>query len=142
LKVIKNKSFLGSGWSFPPTFSRLNNSVEMVCNEKDIQESLKILFATTLGTRIMLPTYGSDLIPQVFKSVTSAYKTMLVDYVRTAIINWETRIDIDSVSIEEDENIDGLLKILIDFTIRQTNSRGNLVYPFYIGEGTLNQDSG
>jgi len=138
----KESSFLGTGWSFPPTFSRVNNSVEMVSDEQDIQESLKILFATALGERIMLPTFGADLWPQVFKNVTTAFKTMLVDYVYTAIIDWETRIDVDDIHIAEDENVDGLLMILVNYTIRQTNSRGNLVYPFYIGEGTLTQEPG
>jgi len=139
---MKNKesSFLGTGWSFPPTFSRIDNSVEMVSDEQDIQESLKILLATALGERIMLPTFGADLWPQVFKNVTTAFKCMLVDYVYTAIINWEMRIDVDDIRIDKDDNVEGLLMILVNYTIRQTNSRGNLVYPFYIGEGTLPQE--
>lgn len=136
----KESAFLGTGWSFPPTFSRVNNSVEMVSDERDINESLRILFSTALGARIMLPTYGADLWSQVFKSVTTAFKSILVDYVYTAIINWEMRIDVVNVTVTEDDKVDGLLMILVNYTIRQTNSRGNLVYPFYIGEGTLPQE--
>lgn len=136
----KESAFIGTGWSFPPTFSRANSSVVMVSNDQDIQESLKVLFSTALGERIMLPTYGADLWSQVFKSVTTAYKSQLADYVYTAIVNWEARIDVDDVQITEDDNVDGLLMILVSYTIRQTNSRSNLVYPFYIGEGTLPQE--
>ena len=31
---------------------------------------------------------------------------------------------------------DGALHILVDYTIRTTNSRSNMVYPFYLKEGT------
>ncbi|WP_444997453.1 GPW/gp25 family protein [Aliikangiella sp. IMCC44359] len=134
-------SFIGTGWSFPPTFSRADNSVVMVNGETDIHESLKVLFQTGLGTRIMLPTYGSDLWPQVFKSLTTTFKTILIDYIRTAIINWETRIDVEEISIQQQDASVGYLTISLNYVIRQTNSRGNLVYPFYIGEGTIPQES-
>jgi phage baseplate assembly protein W len=130
-------NFIGRGWSFPPTFSRVNDSVEMVSGEQDIQESLMVLLSTSVGSRIMLPTYGCDLEAQVFKSVTTTFKTLLADQISTAIINWETRINLDDLQISEDNKVDGLLLILLEYTIRKTNSRGNLVYPFYFAEGTL-----
>ena len=69
----KSKSFLGTGWAFPPTFhdDKLTG-VEMVKNEYDIKESLEILLNTNLGERIMLPDYGSELQKYVFDKITNS----------------------------------------------------------------------
>jgi hypothetical protein len=130
-------AFLGTGWSFPPTFTRFDNSVVMVSGENDIRESLRILFETELGSRIMVPGYGCNLWPKVFQNATTTFKSELKDYIQTAIINWETRINVDSIVIDENSQLDGVLLITVYYIIRHTNTRGNLVYPFYLGEGTL-----
>jgi uncharacterized protein len=131
------KSFLGTGWSFPPTFSRYTYSVEMVRDERDIRESLWILFSTALGERIMLPNYGSDLWGMVFQSVTTTFKTKLAETIRDAILYWEARISVDGISVQPDATTDGLVLITVNYTIRKTNVRSNLVYPFYLQEATI-----
>lgn len=131
------KAFLGTGWSFPPTFSRLTYSVGMVSDEPDIRESLWILFSTSLGERIMLPQYGSELWKMVFQNITTTLTTQLEDIVRTAILYWEPRIDVDDIEVEPDATVAGLVLITVYYTIRRTNARNNLVYPFYIQEGTI-----
>ena len=40
---MEEKSFLGKGWGFPPTFKNQSGSVVMVKDEMDIQQSLQIL---------------------------------------------------------------------------------------------------
>ena len=44
----QEKSFLGRGWSFPPTFSKEKADIEMVSKEEDIRQSLIIFFNTKL----------------------------------------------------------------------------------------------
>lgn len=139
--ATEDTAFLGVGWSFPPTFSRVDNSVMMVFDENDIRQSLLILFETELGSRIMVPAYGCDLWPNVFKNATTTFKSELKDYIHTAIINWETRIDVDDIVIDENSELDGILMITVYYLVRHTNTRGNLVYPFYLNEGTLPQES-
>lgn len=130
-------SFLGSGWSFPPTFSRLTYSVEMVRDEKDIRESLWILFSTQLGERLMVPEYGCQLWRMVFKNLTTTLTTQLANIVRQAILYWEARINVDQITVLPDATVPGLVLITVDYTIRKTNARNNLVFPFYIQEGTI-----
>lgn len=130
-------SFLGSGWSFPPTFSRLTYSVEMVSDEKDIRESLWILFSTQLGERLMVPEYGCQLWRMVFKNLTTTLTTQLANIVRQAILYWEARINVDQITVLPDATVPGLVLITVDYTIRKTNARNNLVFPFYIQEGTI-----
>ena len=46
----KENSFLGRGWSFPPTFSNTGIvGVEMVEKELDIEQSLEVLLNTGKG---------------------------------------------------------------------------------------------
>jgi len=131
----KNQLFLGRGWSFPPTFNADSGIVEMSQAEQDIKESLHILLSTTLGERIMQPKYGCNLNEYVFTALDTTTQTMLKDLVETAIIYHEPRIDLDSVTIQEANIIEGKFEILIDFVIRSTNSRSNMVFPFYTKEG-------
>jgi phage baseplate assembly protein W len=130
-------AFLGSGWSFPPTFSRSVLGITLVSGIEDIRESLQILFSTAQGERVMLPEYGCDLWRMVFRGMTTTLTTELKDMVEQAIILWEPRIDLLSVSAVRDPNQDGLVNIDVAFTVRRTNTRSNFVYPFFLQEATL-----
>jgi phage baseplate assembly protein W len=130
-------AFLGTGWSFPPSFSRLNLSVDMVSADTDIRQSLWILFSTWIGERLMLAQYGTDLWRRIFGSVTTTFKTEVAAGVRQAILNWEPRINVDDVMVEADAETAGLFFVTVAYTIRMTNARSNLVYPFYLQEANL-----
>jgi len=131
-----NKSFLGTGWSFPPEFAKVNNTVVMTSNEEDIKKSLEILLATRLGERIMQPTYGCNLEELMFKPLNLTLKTFVIDLIKTAILYHESRIDVEKIDIDPTNELEGELLILVDYRIRATNSRSNLVFPFYKVEGT------
>lgn len=131
------KALLGTGWSFPPEFSRLSYSVTMVSGEEDIRQSLRILFATVLGERLMLPQYGTDLQKKVFQATTTTFMTQIAGSVEKAVLLWEPRIDVDKVFVQPDPTINGLISITVSYTIRHTNTRNNLVFPFYLKEATI-----
>ncbi len=138
------KSFLGRGWAFPPAFG-LDNSVEMVANVEDIRQSLTILFNTQLGERILQPEYGCALHKFQFEPITPALRGYLHDLIERAILYHEPRIELENVSISEAYNQDafeGRLIIEVDFSIRQTNSRFNFVYDFYLKEGASQSAQG
>ncbi len=135
-----DKSFLGTGWSFPPQFNFTSKDLQTVSEEDDIQQSLFILFSTYPGERVMQPSYGCDLRSMVFENITESTRTAIKDIIERAILFFEPRIDLNFVEVEQDkENIKqgvGVLNILVDYTIRTTNTRSNMVYPFYFQEGT------
>ncbi|MFD1163829.1 MULTISPECIES: GPW/gp25 family protein [Hwangdonia] len=131
-----NKSFLGTGWSFPPEFDKAKKTVVMTSDEIDIKKSLEILLATRLGERIMQPTYGCNLEELMFKPLNTTLKTFVVDLIKTAILYHEPRIDVEKIDIDPTNELQGELLIVIDYRVRATNSRANLVYPFYKAEGT------
>jgi phage baseplate assembly protein W len=129
--------FLGTGWTFPPTFSRTLASVMMSSDDENIQQCLRVLFATAIGERIMLASYGSNLRSYVFDAMTTTLANDIRTTILKAILNWEPRIDVISVEVTQQAPLDGKLAISIDYRVRQTNSRSNLVYPFYLNEATV-----
>ncbi len=131
-----DKLFLGTGWAFPPSFSRRNYSTVMVSGEKDIKESLKILFSTILGERIMLPEYGACLVPMVFENIDSSIIGRIKRMITTAVLYYEPRIKLEELDVTPDDVLEGKLLVSLVFMIKQTNCRSNMVFPFYIIEGS------
>jgi hypothetical protein len=133
----RDTSFLGRGWSFPPRFHPVDRGVEMVDEEEDIKESLRILFSTAPGERVMHPSYGCGLKRMVFEQISETVRTEMKDLIERAILFFEPRITLERVELDDTEIFDGKLMILLQYTIRTINVRSNMVYPFYFQEGTL-----
>jgi phage baseplate assembly protein W len=129
-------SFLGTGWSFPPEFAPNTGGVVMVSDEKDIEASLKILLGTALGERFLNPKYGLDMHEMLFEPMSTTMTTFLKDRMRTTILIYEPRINLLSVALDPSAQNEGKLSFVIDYEIRETNSRYNLVYPFYLTDGS------
>lgn len=129
------KTFLGIGWKFPPTFDKTSGSIMLVSEEEDIRESLFILLSTKPGERTMLPEYGCDLNKMIFESIDSSLITEMKGMIENAILYFEPRIILNEIVISQDKTNDGLLLIDVQYTIRKTNKRSNMVYPYYILEG-------
>lgn len=131
----ESKSFLGRGWSFPPEFNRGTQAVRLLEDEADIESSLEILLSTRLGERVMLPKYGCNLDELLFKPLNLTVKTYVIDLIKTAILYYEPRIDVTKIDIDPSDERNGVLLINIEYIIRTTNSRKNMVYPYYKEEG-------
>lgn len=144
---IAGKRFLGTGWSFPPAFERRAHSgsgldaargisASLVSAEPDIEQSLRILLATNPGERVMQPAYGCGIRRMVFEQLNESLLTEMRHLVEKAILFFEPRITVHSVSIDAGQWVEGEVRIHIDYTVRSTNSRNNMVYPMYFREGT------
>ncbi|MFN0275880.1 MAG: GPW/gp25 family protein [Chitinophagales bacterium] len=131
-----NKSFLGTGWSFPPAFNKATKDVSMLSGEADIESSLHILLTTRLGERTMLPGYGCNLDEMIFETLTSTFKSFVRDIIQTAITYHEPRIKLNKVDLDASRENEGVILIVLDYTVREKNTRYNYVYPFYKNEGT------
>lgn len=137
---MNDANFLGRGWGFPISFAKTSDGIEtrMVEKEQDIQESLKILFSTQCGERLIEPQYGCDLHKLQFEGLTETIKGRIMDMISQAILFYEPRISLLNINIEIDEQLEkqGRLNIHLEYLIRSTNNRSNMVYPFYFFEGS------
>ncbi len=130
-------SFLGTGWSFPPTFDLTSGEVQLSTNVEDIEQSLHILLSTILGERVMQPKYGCNLNDFMFEAMSSSVIGYIKDRVRSSILYFEPRIIAEKIDVTADDSFDlieGKFIISIDYTIPGTNSRFNYVFPYYKNE--------
>jgi uncharacterized protein len=131
----ERRSFLGTGWAFPPEFTKKTCEPLMVSDEVDIWQSLQILFSTSLKERRILPDYGCNLEDYIFAPINVSLLSLLEEMIREGIQLHEPRIKLERLAITPIEN-EGRLDILISYIVRSTNTRFNRVYPFYYQEGT------
>jgi hypothetical protein len=127
------KAFLGVGWGFPvkPVGGRLRYAAY----EDDVEQAIQIILLSERGERPMLPEFGGGLRRFLFEPNSPATHRAIEHTVRTALIDWEPRIDLDRVLVIADEQQPNLLLIHVDYVVRATNSFYNRVYPFYLFEG-------
>ena len=128
------QSYLGTGWSFPPTFDKSARAVEMSSGVEDVEESLAILLSTQVGERVMQPRYGCNMDRLLFEPLDTALQTYMEDLIETAILYFEPRIVLDGVHLDTAPE-EGVVYVTVDYTIPETNARYNFVYPFYKEEG-------
>lgn len=126
--------FLGRGWSFPPAFDKNTKEVKMLEGEDDIRSSLEIILSTELGERVMRPNFGWKRDDWLFESLTTTTATAIQKEIENALLIFEPRIDLNKVKLKAVDETSGRVEILVEYTVRSTNSRGNLVFPFYIRE--------
>jgi uncharacterized protein len=129
-------SFLGTGWAFPPSFDKAGSSVLMSHAIADIEESMRIILGTTPGERLMQPSFGCNLRRFVFERADTQMITEMNDIIAHALLDFEPRIDFTGADVILRDDIEGMLHIQINYTIIATNTRHNMVYPFYFLEGT------
>lgn len=138
-------NFLGRGWQFPPRFDadldpsgrpRGKGVLAMAAGNEDIRESLTILMATLRGERMMRPNYGLGLQEHVFDPTDETTLGYFRSQIEEAILFYEPRIKVETITIDTSEEVDGQLLIQIDYWVPTTNSRSNMVFPFYFREGT------
>ena len=131
----ESKAFLGRGWKFPVSFKKGYKGTELSQYEQDIKESLIILLSTIRGERVMNPGYGTNVRDLIFEPLDVSTGTLVAEEVKKAILIHEPRVFVDKITPIQEE-LNGFLELTIDYTIISTNTRSNLVFPFYKNEGT------
>lgn len=130
----KKGDFLGRGWSFPPAFDSQGANVRMVEAEEDIRQSLTILLSTHIGERVMQSGYGWKRDALLFEPLTTTFATYLKNEIENAVLFSEPRITLNKVRFSPSSVEEGLIEIRLDYTIRTTNTRSNMVFPYYLEE--------
>jgi phage baseplate assembly protein W len=128
--------FLGQGWKFPPEFSSATQQVVMNESEANINQSINLILQAHRGERSLLPHFGSDLSRFLFRNKDATLKDEIAQSVRQTLLNSEPRIHVDQVEVLFLTASEDMVVISVHYTIRQTNTRHNHVFPFSLLEGT------
>jgi phage baseplate assembly protein W len=134
---MSDPSFLGRGWAFPPSFSLGGAEVQTVSGVESIQHSLRILLGTVPGERVLQEAFGCDLPSLLFKELDQGLINTIERLVGDAVLDYEPRIVLDKLAVEQSPADPSLLHIHLFYTVQATNTRYNMVFPFYLTEATL-----
>jgi uncharacterized protein len=133
--ATNERDFLGVGWKFPLQVTS-DGRIAQAKHEQRIEESIYLILSTGRNERVMLPEFGCGIHDLVFSPNNPGTLALVVQSVRKALVAGEPRIDVLDISAGSAPESQNLLLIRISYRIRANNAIGNLVYPFYIGEGS------
>ena len=126
--------FLGVGWGFPIV---IEGALQTAKYDESIRQSIQIILETARGERVMRPDFGCGLHERVFAINDSLTRGTASDDVREALRHWEPRIEVLKVTVTAAGAADEILNISIDYRVRSTDNRFNLVYPFYVDRSAV-----
>jgi phage baseplate assembly protein W len=122
--------FLGRGWKYPISIE--NGKIAISEDEDSVRESILIILGTAKGERVMRPDFGCGINEVVFSLNNSQTAGLISIQIKEALLKWEKRIEVLDVNAYPDANEETRLNIYIEYMIKTTNSKNNLVYPFYL----------
>ena len=129
----RNKQFLGQGLAFPLQVNP-KGEIALVNGPKDIEQAIKIILGTRPGERVMRPQFGCRAHDLLFEPRDAATETRMQRFVDEALRRWEPRIDVQSVNVLPDDELDGALFVEINYMIKATHDPRSIVYPFFLVE--------
>ena len=122
--------FVGSGWAFPPD-TNPSGGIALVSHEREIEQAIQIIMMTYPGERPMRPRFGTPLRDFVFRNADYSTAVELALAVKTAVAQWEPRVDVVDVVVMPDTVVRNRLDVEVIYRIKHTNDQRNLVFPFY-----------
>lgn len=126
--------FLGRGWAFPVGVDPAGD-IRTAAGEQTVEESIRLIIGTSKGERVMRPEFGCGIHDHVFDTIDANTLTLVEQSVEEALIQFEPRIAVENVSTSTEDLSNGVLLIEVEYRIRSSNTRRNLVYPFYLTGG-------
>lgn len=129
-----SQEVLGVGWKYPLQRNQ-DGTITLSRYEDDVREAIWIILSTAPGERVMRPDFGCGIYDYVFAPNDTHTAGLVRFHVEDALTRWEPRIDLQEVQVQPDPRDPALLLISIEYTVRSTDSRFNLVYPFYLQRG-------
>ncbi len=126
--------FLGSGLAFPVRIGADGKFVR-ASDAEAIDRAIMLILGTAKGERLMRPDFGSDLHNFMFQPLSDVNRGRLATAVQDALIAWEPRIRVLGVRVTASRSDPATALIDIEYEIRSSNTRRNLVYPFYLNGG-------
>lgn len=127
---MNTDDYYGRGMSFPVRQGPTGGVAESAGVQK-VEESIRIILGTQYGERVMRPTFGCNLRSLAFAPNNTATANLARYYVQEGLRRWELRIELVSVTVENDPRA-GQLLIHIAYRLRATQNVQSLIYPFYL----------
>ena len=122
---------LGSGLSFPLQVDH-RGAIALASGDEDIAQAIGLILSTAPGERPMRPEFGCEIHNFLFDTIDASTVAEMEAAVRAALARWEPRIEVEQVEFDLSDVNEGRLTFTVRYTVRATNHKRNLVYPFYV----------
>ena len=126
-----DNSFLGKGMKFPPQINPATGRFVTASAEESVKQSIYLILMTQVTERPLRPEFGSNIMSYTFMDKNAGRLNMVS----------RPRVSDVSVDIDMGER-SGVLIFNIDYTIAATNTRDNLVFPFYLNVTDEEEEEG
>jgi uncharacterized protein len=136
MRLVNGSDIIGQGWRFPIKVNA-KGGLDWSTGPDRIQAAIWTILSTSPGERLMLPTFGAGIKDYVFESNSDLIWARLQSAIQNALLQWEPRIEVVSVTATPSPEQDSQVLISISYQIRDTNELYNMVYPFFLTEGAL-----
>jgi len=123
--------FIGSGWAFPLR-TDATGGIALVRDEREIEESIRLILGTAIGERPMRPEFGCGIHDYIFAPTDATTAGRIGYEVRAALTRWEPRIEVADVVVDTAADDPAVLYIDVRYTVTNSNDPRNLVFPFYV----------
>jgi uncharacterized protein len=131
-----DNAFLGKGFLFglPADGIGAGDDGRILESSDDeiIRQSIWLILGTAPGERVGRPDFGCGIHDLVFAPRTAGTLGDVIRAVSDALAAWEPRVDAISVDASPHPDDPNGLLIQIEYRVRATSDRFNLVYPFYL----------
>ena len=128
---MDDRQFLGTGMKFPPQVDPGTGRFTLSSGPQSVKESIYIILMTNQGERWLEPTFGSQIMRYTFMDTSLTMLNIMSNELRTFLLEQEPRITNVEVDISPEVR-NGCLIVNIQYTIADTNTQDNLVFPFYL----------
>ena len=125
------RDILGTGWRFPTGVDG-RGGIAMSRDDRDIEESIRIILSTAKGERRMRPHFGCRIHELVFAPNNATTWGLAREYVEEALGWWEPRIEVTGVDVGTDPRDASHVLIDIAYRVKATSDKRSLVFPFYL----------
>lgn len=126
------REFLGNGWRFPIR-PDTGGGLGYTSGDENVEQSLRVALMTAAGERVMRSDFGSRARQLVFAPGSLLFLHQLETTVRETVRDWEPRVELEDVLAEADPRDETRITVSIRYRIRASNTKRNLVFPFYLG---------
>jgi phage baseplate assembly protein W len=108
-----------------------------VDGDDNIEQSVLLVLRTFTNERVMRPDFGTSAVELLFESNTEQHLHALELAIADALQTWEPRIELDHVTVSLRPESASCVDVTVEYRILQTNTKRNLVFPFYASLGEV-----
>lgn len=128
---MDEKLYLGAGMKFPPQVNKATGRFMLSSKEENVKESIYLILMTQKTERFIRPEYGSSILSYAFADTGETMLALMQQELEEDILKNEPRVDEVTIRIDA-QSRSGCLIIYIDYRLRGSSIRDNMVFPFYL----------